>query len=241
MDRALRPGSAVARTLAFGGGLAFLASLVYFLYSYVERFSSTLVASPDGALRPALIDVGLLSAFALHHSAFARLGFKRQVERVVTPAGERSAYVWISSVLLVAVCVAWQPVPGALWTAVPDARPFFNGLQLFGIVVAVRSAGRLDVLELAGIRQLVGHDRRPPELLRSGAYGLVRHPVYLGWLFLVWFAPVMTGTRLVFAAASTIYLIVAVPLEERDLVRAFGQAYEDYRRAVKWRMIPFVF
>ena len=241
MDQAPRAGNTVARTLAFGGGLAFVASLVYFLYSYVDRFGPAAGSGSGSAWRPALIDLGLLAAFGLHHSAFARLGLKRWIEGRVTPAGERSVYVWVSSALFVAVCVAWQPVPGDWWTAAPAARPLFYALQVVGIIISVRSASRLDVLELAGIRQVLGGARRAPELLRSGAYGLVRHPVYLGWLLIIWWTPVMTGTRLVFAAATTIYLIVAIPLEERDLMRTFGATYEEYRRRVRWRMIPFVF
>ena len=110
------------------------------------------------------------------------------------------------------------------------------------MLISVGSARRLDVLDLAGVNQ--GFDRsttRPAGLVSDGVYGLVRHPIYLGWLLIVWLTPVMTGTRLVFAAVSTAYLVAAVPFEERGLRRLFGAEYDAYERRVRWRMLPFVY
>jgi protein-S-isoprenylcysteine O-methyltransferase Ste14 len=223
------------------GGVVFVASLLYFTYAYLGRFGAAVDPATPPA-RPVLINVALFAAFALHHSLFARARAKRRVERLVSPAYERSVYVWGSSLLFGAVCVLWQPVPGALWTAPAGLAPILLAAELGGGVLSVVSARRLDVLDLAGLRQAAATSATPaPTLIRTGPYGLVRHPVYLGWIILVWVTPVMTGTRLVFAAVSTLYLAVAVLFEERDLEEIFGPGYADYRRQVRWRMVPFVY
>ena len=105
------------------------------------------------------------------------------------------------------------------------------------MVFTVGSARRLGLLHLAGLSQVLRADASasaPAELDQSGPYALVRHPIYFGWLLIVWPAPTMTGTRLVFAIVSTLYLGLAVPFEERDLRRLFGPAYDAYARRVKW-------
>ena len=234
--RVLAQGSVLA------GGVVFVVSLLYFTYAYLVIFG-TAVDSATPPARPVLINVALFSAFALHHSLFARARAKRRVESLVSPAYERSVYVWGSSLLFGAVCVLWQPVPGALWTAPAGLAPILLAAALGGGLLAVVSARRLDVLDLAGLRQAAATAVAPaaPSLIRTGPYGLVRHPVYLGWIIFVWVTPAMTGTRLVFAAVSTLYLAVAVVLEERDLTRLFGPGYTEYQRQVRWRMLPFVY
>ena len=235
------PGSGLARTGVVLGGVAFVGSLLYFVYAYAGPFGRPAPASASAA-RATVINVLLFSAFTLHHSAFARGAAKRAIASLVSPAYERSVYVWASSALFFVVCRLWQPVPGALWTAPPAIQPLFLGVQLVGAFLAVRSAGRLDVLDLAGFRQALGPaTASAPQLMRTGPYAFVRHPVYLGWLLLVWATPVMTGTRLVLAAVSTAYLVLAVPFEERDLRRLFGESYAGYARDVRWRIVPFVY
>ncbi len=233
----------VARVLAIAGAMAFVASLAYFLYVYLDRFGRIVAADPDSGsvLKPVLTNVGLFTLFGLHHSVMARFGPKRWAEARDMKQMERSAYVWASSLLFIWVSAQWQPVPGVVWAATATWTPPLLALQMLGILLTVRAAGRIDVLDLAGIRQAFELPERKGQLSRTGVYGFVRHPIYLGWLLLVWATPTLTGTRLVFAAISTLYLVVAVPLEERDLVRAFGGAYETYRREVRWRMIPFVY
>jgi protein-S-isoprenylcysteine O-methyltransferase Ste14 len=112
-----------------------------------------------------------------------------------------------------------------------------------GAWLSVRSAGAIDIWELAGVRQAGG---LPPvtgsqEFKTSGPYGLVRHPIYLGWFLMVFGVPVMTGTRLVFALSSCAYLVVAVPLEERTLQQTTGGKYDEYKRQVRWRIVPGVY
>jgi protein-S-isoprenylcysteine O-methyltransferase Ste14 len=234
------PPSPTARLIALGGGLLFIASLAYFAESFARRFDRP---AAGGWVVPAAVDLLLFSVFALHHSVFARTGAKAWIARRAPPPLERSIYVWVSSLLFIAVCAWWQPVPGAIWRAEGWLRPLLAIAQIAGGIAAVAAARQLDVLELAGVRQVWGATPHAPQacLQAHGGYGLVRHPIYLAWLVLVWAAPDMNGTRLVFAAVSSAYLVVAIPIEERGLVRAFGREYDAYRRRVRWRMIPGVY
>jgi protein-S-isoprenylcysteine O-methyltransferase Ste14 len=236
------PPSTLARLIAVAGGLVFVASLLYFVASYAWRFD----AAASGDWPPAaaiVVDLALFSVFALHHSVFARASVKRGIEHVIPPALERSAYVWIASVLFAIVCAVWIPVPGRLWLVTGPLRWLLVGIQVAAAITAVLAARRLSVLELAGVRQLWPQpaDHAAAVLLDRGLYGIVRHPIYLAWLFMVWPAPDMNGTRLVFAAVSSTYLAIAIPFEERALARTFGDAYTRYRRRVRWRMLPGVY
>jgi protein-S-isoprenylcysteine O-methyltransferase Ste14 len=223
------------------GGAAFVASLLYFAYAYLSRFGNPVdPAAP--ILRPVLVNVALFTAFAAHHSTFARMSAKRRMAKLVSPAYERSVYVWGSSLLFGAVCVLWQPVPGAAWQVQGALVPFVLAVEVGGGLLSILAARRLDVLELAGLRQAAAEAPAPaPMLMRTGPYGIVRHPVYLGWLIFVWLTPALTGTRLVFAAVSTVYLAVAVVFEEKDLAQLFGPSYADYKREVRWKMVPFLY
>lgn len=228
---------------AYAGGVLFALSLLYGSYAYLVLFGRVVEAEPGAGIAGAVAwNVALFSAFALHHSVLARTGLKRRVAAVVGPALERSTYVWIASLLFIGVYAAWRPVPGVLWTVAPPASVLMIGIQIFSGVMTLRAAARIDPLHLAGVRQVM--PARPTEgadLSASGGYAFVRHPIYLAWLLLVWPSPVMTGTRLTFAAISTLYLVIAIPLEERDLARTFGPAYEDYRQRVRWRLLPGIY
>lgn len=190
---------------------------------------------------PVAVNAALFTVFALHHSWLARAGLKSRIKALVSPALERSTYVWVASLLFIAVCAAWQPVPGVVWSAGSPATALLRLAQATGVVLTGIAARRMDVLELAGVRQVMRHQPPAPRLLTDGVYGWVRHPIYLGWLLLVWPSPMMTGTRFVFALISTIYLVVATAFEERDLGRTFDPDYAAYRRRVRWRMVPFVY
>ena len=235
-----RDRTAISAVVATGGGLLFAASLAYFGWQYVRGFDTPPPpgASAAGAVA---IDLALFSLFALHHSLFARTGLKAAVTRKI-PALERSAYVWIASLLFIAVCAWWQPVPGVAWHASGVLAAVLAGVQVAGGIFTLVAARHLDVLELAGVRQALHlTSGRASGLDDYGPYGLVRHPIYFAWLLLVWPAPLMNGTRLVFAAVSTIYLVVAIPYEERDLRRHFGTAYDEYSRKVPWRLLPRIY
>ena len=221
------------------GALLFAASLLFFLYSYLVRFGR----GADGATWPPLIIDGLLfAAFALHHSVFARAGIKQRLAAVAPEVLERSVYVWIASALFLVVCAAWRPVPGELYRLTGAAAAAAYAVHIAGILLTARGSARLDVLDLAGIRPLLTPANPPHVALQtSGVYAFVRHPVYFAWVLMVFGTPHMTMTRFTFAAITTAYLAIAIPREERGLIRVFGAEYREYQRRVRWRMLPGVY
>lgn len=225
---------------AWLAALAFAGSLALFAYRYVVSFGAG--ASGSASLEalaspPALVNFALFTAFALHHSVFARTGAKRLVRRYAPPSLERSIYTMVASVLFVLVCLWWRPVEGTAWTLSGPWRILGYTVQVIGVVVTLAGARALDFLELAGVRQAM-QVTRPHALETGGVYGLVRHPLYFAWALLVFGAPDMTMTRLSFALISTMYLAVAIPFEERSLAETFGPAYASYQQRVRWRMLP---
>ena len=227
----------MARALAWIGGAIFVASLAYTFYFYALVLGDP---APFNDSPPAIalaINLILFGVFAAHHSVFAREGPKRLVERLVPARMERSFYVWVASLLLIAVWMMWRLVPGLVYEVEGIARWPLYVLQLAGVHLTVRAAGLLDSLELAGIRQL---QNRPRETVfrTDGPFGLVRHPIYLGWILMTFAAPTMTNNRLMFAVITSAYLILAIPWEEKSLVAAFGDRYRAYQSIVRWRLIP---
>jgi protein-S-isoprenylcysteine O-methyltransferase Ste14 len=235
------PAGIGVRAFAWAGGALFVASLAYGVSRYAFAFG--VPASDSGTpVRPVLVDAGLFTLFALHHSLFARAPVKARVSALLPARLERSMYVWLASALFIAVCAAWQPVPGTWWRVVPPWSALLVAVQVIGLVVTLAASRQLDVLALAGIRQaLGGRTTAPVGLLETGFYGLVRHPIYFGWVLMVWPTPHMTSTRLAFAAISTFYLAVAIPFEERSLRRDFGADYGTYSQRVRWKMVPFLY
>jgi len=232
----------VSRAFAVVGGLLFAGSLVFFAVSYAWRFDEVIGPwSWTTGQRAVLLDVTMFSVFALHHSIFARSGGRAWIARRVAPELERSVYVWLASLLFLGVCVWWVPVPGVAWEITGNFAVACWFVQALGAVLTVVAARHFNLLELAGVTQALQHRADQPVRLAHGPYGLVRHPIYLGWFAMVWFPPAMTGTRLVFAAISCAYLLVAIPFEERDLRRTFGGAYETYMRRVRWKIVPGVY
>lgn len=184
-----------------------------------------------------LIDLTLLGLFAVQHSVMARPAFKRWMTRVVPESAERSTYVLASSLALIALFAFWQPLGGAVWT-VNDAgaRGVLWGLFAFGWLLVLVSTFLINHFDLFGLRQiwlqLVG---RPYTHLPFGTpvlYRYVRHPLYVGWFFAFWATPTMTVSHLVFAIMTTAYILVAIQLEERDLVAHFGDHYREYKERV---------
>lgn len=236
-----RGGSTVA--IAWGGALLFAVSLLWFFYCYFVRFGEVPVDGRGAA--PAIgIDVLLFSIFALHHSIFARAGAKRVVLQLVPSELERSFYTWVASALFIVVCAEWRLVPGVLYRLEGVWQLAAYGLQAVGVILTVRASRALDVLDLAGVRQIQrgsGAGAGPATLKTTGLYGFVRHPLYFAWTLTVFGAPHMTASRFVFAVVSTGYLALAIPWEERALVATFGKDYESYRHSVRWRMLPGIY
>jgi hypothetical protein len=238
---AARPGVFVLG-FAWSGALLFAIALLYFLYSYLVRFGSTAGSAPVVSIA---VDVLLFSSFALHHSILARSPAKAWMGRFVSPALERSLYTWIASLLFLATCVWWRPVPGELYRLSGGLAVLGYVVQGAGLLLTLLGSARLDVLDLAGVRApLDAHAGREPRhvpLETTGWYGLVRHPIYLAWALFVFGAPHMTATRFTFALVSTLYIAIAIPFEERTLVQVFGPAYRDYQHKVRWRMVPGIY
>ena len=229
--------------VAWLGGLLFVVSLAVLLYSYFVTFGRP--AASDRRWPAVTANLVLFSIFALHHSAFARTGAKAFIARHISPAIERSVYVWMASLLLIGVCMLWQPVSGNLYRVEWPVAVVGYVIQIIGVTITARGSSAIDVLDLAGIRRAVHgvHGRVSPTvpLQTTGVYGFVRHPLYFAWLLFVFGTPHMTLTRLEFAGLSSAYLALAIPLEERALIEAFGDEYRAYRMKVKWRMLPGVY
>jgi protein-S-isoprenylcysteine O-methyltransferase Ste14 len=218
------------------GALIFFLSLAYFLFSYVTTFGET---APARAAAPAITwNVALFTVFALHHSVFARERVRTAIARALPQPLERSFYVWVASIMFIAVCALWQPVPGIAWQIDGALAWMLRAVQAAGVWLTLHSAIALDIRDLAGLRAA---RRGPIEFRTTGPYGWVRHPIYTGWFLMVFAASPMTMTRLVFAIVSCGYLIVAIPLEERSMINAEPNAYERYRRQVPWRLVPRIY
>jgi len=223
-----------ARAFVWTGGALFVASLALCAWWFLVVLGRPATAF---GVQPLVFDALLFSAFAAHHSVFAREGVKRWVAAKIPVGLVRSMYVWIASLLLVAVCAFWRPIGGVLFE-VHGVRALLHGsVQLAGVALIARAVATIDPLELAGIRASSG----VAPLQVGGAYRLVRHPVYLGWIMATLGAGHMTTDRFTFAMITAVYVFVAVPLEERSLVRTFGDDYARYRRLVRWRIVPFIY
>ena len=218
------------------GALAFFFSLAYFLFSYVTTFGEP--AADDGIATALTWNVVLFTIFALHHSVFARERVRAAIASVLPQPLERSFYVWVASIMFIAVCALWRPVPGVAWRVDGPLVWGLRAVQAAGVWLTLRSAVVLDIRDLAGLRAAGGG---AIEFRTSGPYGWVRHPIYTGWFLMVFAASPMTMTRLVFAVVSCAYLIVAIPFEERSMINAAAGAYERYRKQVPWRLVPRIY
>jgi protein-S-isoprenylcysteine O-methyltransferase Ste14 len=216
-----------------GGGL-FVGALGLTAWTYGVVFGRDLA---HHGWSDVIFDAALFSCFALHHSLFARDRIKAAIVRVIPATLLRSSYVWIASGLLIAVDLLWRPIGGTIYNVGPPAAWLGLAIQAVGLWITARGAQAIDPLELAGIRD----STRPVVLQVDGPYGVVRHPLYLGWALMVFGAAHMTGDRLIFALISTGYLAVAIPYEERALIGLFGADYQQYRARVRWRMIPYLY
>ncbi len=227
--------------LVYGLGcyLFFLAVFLYLVAFVgdlpVPRTVDAGSASSTGVALP--VNVGLLLLFALQHSVMARRGFKERWTRIVPPHLERSTFVLAASLTLAVVMGGWRPMPTVVWSVEHTlAAPVLEGVFWAGWVLVLASTFLIDHFDLFGLRQVWTYARgrtfQSPRFGTPGAYRLVRHPLYLGFLLAFWSAPVMTVGRLLFAGVWTSWILLAIRLEERDLVRMHGEAYRSYRRRV---------
>jgi protein-S-isoprenylcysteine O-methyltransferase Ste14 len=228
-----------------------IVAFVYGVVSYAIFFATFLYAIgfvgnlvPQGMDAPPvsplgtslLIDLGLLGLFAVQHSVMARPAFKRAWTRIVPQPVERSTYVLASSLALILLFWQWRPLGGVVWNIEnPVGRAVMHAGFAFGWGLVLVSTFLINHFDLFGLRQVWLHLRgRAYTMLpfkTPGPYRLVRHPLYVGWFFAFWSTPTMTATHLLFAVMTTAYILIAIQLEERDLVSAHPE-YAEYRDRV---------
>ena len=190
-----------------------------------------------------LIDGALLGLFAIQHSVMARPGFKRWWTRIVPQEAERSTYILFASIALVIMFVYWEPLGGSVWDVQsPLAQQLLYGGFAFGWFLVFLSTFLINHFDLFGLRQiwlqLLGKPYRPLPFKTPMLYRIVRHPLYVGLLLAFWSTPIMTLTHLVFAIATTAYILIAIQLEERDLLAEHPE-YARYRKRVPM-LVPFL-
>jgi methanethiol S-methyltransferase len=190
-----------------------------------------------------LTDAVLLALFAIQHSVMARPAFKRWWTRIIPKQAERSTYVLFASIALILMFVYWEPIGGAIWDVqAPLARKVLYGGFAFGWLLVFLSTFLINHFDLFGLRQIWLQLRREPykplPFKTPLLYRVVRHPLYTGLLFAFWSTPTMTLTHLVFAIATTAYILIAIQLEEQDLLAEHPE-YARYRRRVPM-LVPFL-
>ena len=226
-------------TYGVGAYVVFLGTFLY-AAGFVGNFlvPKSMDSAREGSLLMALVvNLALLSLFAVQHSVMARPAFKKRLTRLIPEAAERSTYVLASSLALILLFALWRPLGGIVWNVTdPAARTALLGLFAFGWLLVLVTTFLINHFDLFGLRQIWLYLRqRPYTAIRfrtPGPYRLVRHPLYVGWLFAFWATPTMTVTHLFFALVTTAYILVAIQLEEQDLVDAFGTAYTSYQNHV---------
>ena len=233
----------MARLLAvLYGMVAYALCLVALLYAIGFVGNLIVPKSIDSGtvgplIQSVLVNISLLGLFAAQHSVMARPGFKRWWTRLVPTPIERSTYVLLASLVLLSLYWLWQPIPSLVWVVRnPIAVASINAVFWFGWGMLIVSTFLISHFELFGLSQvfarLLGRELPPPRFHTPGLYRRVRHPIYLSFLLAFWAAPSMTTGHLLFALATTGYILIAIQLEERDLIQMFGDQYRRYRQQV---------
>jgi len=231
------------------GVLVYLFFLATFLYTigFIERVPGlkTIDSGPSGSAWTAIIvDLVLLSIFAIQHSVMARRGFKRWWTRYVSWSVERSTYVLFASLSIALLLWQWRPLPGVVWSVEsPLASTLLTSISVLGWITLLASTFFINHFELFGLQQVFqrwrGTSLTTPAFKTPALYKYVRHPIYLGFILAFWATPYMTHGHLLFAAAATGYIFVGIFFEERDLIAHFGEEYRNYRQRVPM-ILPFL-
>jgi protein-S-isoprenylcysteine O-methyltransferase Ste14 len=238
-----------ALTLVYGAAAytVFLGTSLYAI-GFTGRFIAPKTINSGATLPPlyaVAINLALLGLFAVQHSGMARTGFKRVLTRYVSPAVERSTYVLCTSLALIALFVFWQPIRAVVWHIDDLAIAFLvQLLSMAGWLMVLYSTFLISHFELFGLKQValnfVGRAMPEASFRTPGLYGVIRHPIYLGFIIALWATPTMTVGNLLFAAVTTTYIFVGIALEERDLIATFGEQYLQYKARVAM-LLPGVF
>ena len=223
------------------GFLAYLIFFATFLYlvAFVGNYPDapwTVDRGPAASLPVAvLIDLALIALFGVQHSVMARAPFKVAWTRIVPKPIERSMYVLLASLCLILLFLFWRPIPTLLWSvSSPGGATALWALFGLGWLIVLVSTFLINHFELFGLRQVWSHaggDEIPAPVFRTPFfYKRVRHPIYSGFVLAFWATPVMTAGHALLAAGMTVYILIAIRHEERDLVGMFGEDYQAYRR-----------
>jgi protein-S-isoprenylcysteine O-methyltransferase Ste14 len=242
-------GSRIFKFIAFLYGIA--AYLVFFVtVLYAIGFVMGLVVpktidtgTDTPTTEAVIINLLLMSLFAVQHSVMARKRFKAWWTQFIPKPVERSTYVLLASLSLLLLFWQWRPLPGIIWDVQnPDLAVTLVTLSVAGWVLVFTSTYMIDHFELFGLHQvtnnLIGKEAAPPRFKTPMLYNFVRHPIYLGFIIAFWAAPVMTTGHLLFATVTTLYIFVGIALEEHDLVDLFGDEYRQYKQRVSM-LIPW--
>lgn len=237
------PGSRILGFTAFlFGGVAYLTFLFTILYAigFVSGLvvPKTIDTGPESGLFEAIVvNLILMSLFAVQHSVMARKSFKHWRTRFIPRSVERSTYVLRASLALLLLFWQWRPMPAIVWNIQePDMAMAIATVSFVGWVIVFTSTFMINHFELFGLHQvasnLAGSEMPTPVFRTPFFYRFVRHPIYLGFIIAFWAAPMMSAGHLLFAAVTTAYILVGIKLEERDLIDMFGDQYRRYRERV---------
>jgi protein-S-isoprenylcysteine O-methyltransferase Ste14 len=218
----------------------FIATFLY-LIVFVGDFSlasRTVDVGPQAPVGLAVvIDLALIALFGLQHSVMARQGFKRWWTGIVPAPAERSVYVLSASIALMILFLWWRPIPAIVWNVTnPALSDLIWALFWIGWATVLLSTFLINHFELFGLQQawlnMRGRQAEPPRFRKPLLYKWVRHPLYLGFFLAFWATPEMTAGHLLLALGVSVYMLIAIRYEERDLVGMFGKDYENYRADV---------
>ncbi len=230
------------------GSICYAIFFSVFLYNAAFLANEIVPKTIDSATRGSfgealLVNLALLAAFAVQHSGMARPAFKRWLTQVVAEPIERATYVLASSVLFIAFFYFWRPMPDLVFQIeAPALRMATWGLFIVGVLTVLYSTFLIDHFNLFGVRQVVlyfrGKEYEYKRFSHPSLYRFVRHPLYVGWFITFWVTPDMTQGHLLLAIVTSAYMLMAIPLVERDMLNILGDDYREWRERTPM-LIPF--
>ncbi|WP_232420969.1 isoprenylcysteine carboxylmethyltransferase family protein [Leptospira sp. B5-022] len=218
----------------------YLLSTLIFVFRLLDltRFIEALTFEFQfGLIGSICLDVALVAMFGIPHSVMARAGFKEYCRRIIPLPIERSLYVFIASVALIALSCLWQPIRFEIWNIKNDFGMYATySIFIIGLILAVVSTFLIDHFELFGLKQAWNYLKKTEshnsEFVSPSLYRLVRHPMMFGMILVLWSTPLMDLGHLILSTGMTLYIVIGTFFEERDLVRTFGEKYIQYKHEV---------